>query len=445
MKILLISPIFRVDRGTPEQLSIPSLSLHILAGLTPSEHEVKIVEEEVKLVDINEDCDLVGISCYTANIRRCYELAAKFRARGIPVVLGGIHPTVLPEESIQYADAVVMGEAENIWAGLLTDFKNGKLKKFYRGTFPEFNEYVSAKTRDPKISPHAYGVVAAETSRGCPYTCDFCSVPVHYGRKQRHKPIEHVIRDLKEIGAKRVFFVDDNIMGAPKYSEELMKALIPLNIKWAGQSSIKVIQKNPHLLKLAKKAGCQGLFFGIESVAESSLNVLKKNIREKQVISDTIKMIRDHGIYVYSGMIFGFDEDTEGVFDEALEFVYKNKIATPSFTYLTPYPGTDLFAKLQSQNRIISTNWDDYNFIWGRVAYKPKNFSAEKLLDETLRVKLESSKMSAVFSRFPANWHHPFFYFAINYGQNREARLIKSHRDEIVENNIVIPNTFQLT
>ncbi|MES0489270.1 MAG: radical SAM protein [Leptospirales bacterium] len=444
MKILLIGPVFQADKATQDGLAIPSLSLHILAALTPAEHEVVIVDEERGvLTDTNEECDLVGISCYTSNIRRCYKLASAFRERGIPVVLGGIHPSAVPKESIRYADAVVIGEAENVWQNLLKDVQNNKLKKMYKGSFPDLKEYLPLKTRKPKLS-QAFGVVVTETSRGCPYTCDFCSVYLHYGRTQRHKPVEHVVRDLVEVGAKRVFFVDDNIMGNPNYARELMKQLTPLKIQWAAQTSIKVIQKNPDLLKLAVQSGCQGLFFGIESISDASLKAFHKNIKDKQMIFDTLKMVRDAGIFIYAGMIFGFDEHTEEVFDEAIEFIYKSKISSVNFTYLTPFPGTVLFDRLQKENRIISTNWDDYHFTWGRVPFLPKHFSPEKLLQETLRVKLEVSKLGSLLKRFPANWHHPIYYSAINYELNREAKMIKKYHEDYRSNNIITPSTFQL-
>jgi len=441
MKIILISPVFQQDKATQKQLVLPSLSLHVLAGLTPEEHEVKIVEEVLGIANCDENCDLVGISCFTSNIRRGYELADKFRLRGIPVVMGGIHPTVLPEEALQHADAVVLGEAENVWQDLLEDLKKGKLKKLYRGNYPDLKKHVTLRTRNRKSS-HAYGVIPAETSRGCPYTCDFCSVPVHYGRKQRHKPVENVIHDLIEADARKVFFVDDNIMGDPNYSRELMTQLIPLKIKWVSQSTLKVIQKNPDLLILAKKSGCQGLYFGLETISDTSIRILKKNIREKQMISDTLEKVRDSGLFIYTSIIFGFDEDTESVFDESLEFFYKNKIASSSFTHLTPYPGTELFAQLQKNNRIISTNWDDYNHIWGRVVYKPVNFSPEKLYEETLRVKLESVRLGNVMGRFSANWRHPFYYLMLNYGLNYEAKMIKKNRYIKDIDNVFLSNTF---
>jgi radical SAM superfamily enzyme YgiQ (UPF0313 family) len=441
MKIFLISPSSGVDRETPRGLALSPLALHVLAGLTSPEHEIKIIDEELELADTNEACDVVGISCHTANVSRSYELAGMFRQRGIPVVLGGIHPTVLPEESIQHCDAVVMGEAENVWAGVLGDIEKGKLKRFYKGTYPDLKEFISLKTRKPKLS-QAFGVIPVETSRGCPYYCNFCAVPVHYGRKQRHKPVEHVVRDLIESGARKVFFVDDNIMGNPGYAREFLKEIAPLKIKWAAQSSIKVVQKNPDLLRLAKDAGCLGIFFGIESVANSSVKPLKKNIADKQGLIDAIKMVRDSGICFISGMIFGFDEDTEAVFDEALEFVYKNKIFFPTFSYLMPYPGTDLFTQLSKEKRILSTNWDDYNVNWGRVVFKPKNFSAEKLHEETLRVKIESTKLSSILGKLPSQTSHAVYYMILNYGYHLQAKEVQKHNVKIGLKNIVIPGTF---
>ena len=196
MKILLISPCKNVRFKTPKLEMMPQLALHILEGLTPEEHEVHIIEEETDEVDLDEECDLVGLSCMTANAPRAYYFAAEFRKRGKPVVLGGVHPTILPEEAAPHADSVVIGEVENIWEELLEDFQAGKLKKFYQKAPPSLERYIPMKNIKEKRGP--FNVLPIMTTRGCPYNCEFCSVTNIYGRKIRHVPIENVVRQIEE-------------------------------------------------------------------------------------------------------------------------------------------------------------------------------------------------------------------------------------------------------
>ncbi|UCF89782.1 MAG: cobalamin-dependent protein, partial [Desulfobacterales bacterium] len=209
MKIILISPCKDVRFKTPKGERMPQLALHILQGLTPAEHEVHIVEEETDEVDLNAECDLVGLSCMTANAPRAYHFAAEFSKRDKTVVLGGVHPTILPEEAAQYADAVVIGEAENIWENLLEDFRVGRLQKFYRNAPPNLERYIPTKIKNKKRG--LFSIFPIMTTRGCPYNCEFCSVTNIYGRKIRHAPIANVVRQIEESGWKKYIFLDDNI------------------------------------------------------------------------------------------------------------------------------------------------------------------------------------------------------------------------------------------
>lgn len=419
MKVLLISPVVDEDKRTPTALTIPQLALHILAGLTPEKHQVKIVEEEYELVNTEEDCDLVGISCMTSTVSRGYDLAAEFKRRGKTVIMGGIHPTILPDEALQHCDCVVAGEAEEIWEGILEDFENGQLKKMYRGTSPSLDKYIATPTRT-NSKKRAFMAIPSETTRGCPFTCDFCCVPDFYGRKLRHKPVENIVRDVVESEGKAFVFLDDNILGHPSYARELFPELKNLRIKWGGQCSISTIQRHPDLLKLAADSGCKGLYFGLESISPTTMKKFNKSMKSLENLEDQIKKIKDAGIHFHASIIFGFDEDTPAVFPEALEFLNRNKISTATFHILTPFPGTKLFDDMKNDGRMLSTNWRDYH--WDTVVFKPVNLTPDQLLEGFIWAKQEYSRFGSVLKRFPGNLNHPLFHFAGNMGTRQEYK-----------------------
>ncbi|MES0490917.1 MAG: radical SAM protein [Leptospirales bacterium] len=429
MKLLLISPIFKPDKRMPEATSVSAISLNIIAGLTPPDVEVKIIEEEIAMVNPDEeDADLVGISCMTSNVMRGYAIADAFRKRGITVILGGIHPSLLPDEAAQHCDSLCVGEVENVWEQMLEDFKNKKLKKRYSSPYPDLQRFIPLKGRNltRKIGMAA---VALETTRGCPFTCNFCTVPVHFGRKQRHRPVEHVVQmieDAVKVGIKRVFFMDDNILGTPSYARKLLKAIAPLKISWSAQSTLKTLEKNPDLMDLSRKSGSVGFFFGIESVG-SAMGTFTKSYNSQQALVDGMNRVRDAGLHVHAALIFGFDQDTEAVFDETLEFLLKHKIPSASFHPLTPYPGTALFKQLDEENRLLSKDWNDYHYYWGTIVYQPKNFSPQKLFLETARVQEEFSRFSNVIKGTWVNRKHPLLPHFFNYGLNKTIKLARAN------------------
>lgn len=414
MKLLLILPAYQPGKVTPKDVTVPSRSLHIIAGLTPPEHDIKIVEEEFNAVDVNEECDLVGISCITSNVTRGYELADIFRSKGKTVVMGGIHPSLLPEEALQHCDCVVVGEAENVWEGLLEDFQNGRLKKLYSNPYPALDRYVPLRTNrvNEKIT---FKTIAIETSRGCPYNCSFCTASLQFGRKQRHRPVVNVVREIVECGAKQIFFMDDNIFGNVEYARELLKAIAALNITWAGQSTLKTFQMYPDLIKTAVKSGCHGLFFGIESISPA-MGTMSKSFQDTTMLSEMLRRVTGAGMHAHTGIIFGFDEDKKGVFDETLEFLMKNRVGSASFSFLIPYPGTQVYKQFESEGRIISKNWMDYHSFWGTVVYKPKHFTPEELYLETAKAKIEFAGFSSTMKRFRANMAHPLAHLYLNRG-----------------------------
>lgn len=419
MKILLISPAVNAEKRTNKGLRMPQLALYIIEGLTPSEHEVKIVEEEAETLHFEEPCDLVGISCMTATAPRSYKIAYEFRKRGKKVILGGVHPTILPDEALKHADSVVIGEAEGVWEILLQDFQDGTLKKTYHNPEPDLTKYVP-KNFNRVIQKRLFNIIPIMTTRGCPYNCDFCCVTDLFGKKIRHIPIENVLRDIKDSGARNLMFLDDNIIGHPKYAKELFRAIKPLKIHWVGQASISLV-KDSELLQLASESGCKALFIGLESISEDQLKSMHKSIKEIAHLESALKKINKMGILIHASMIFGFDEDTTNIFDETYRFLVKNKIGTVSFNILTPYPGTKTFEKLKEEGRILTTDWQYYDH--NTVVFNPVKMSPVDLQVGKIRIRKKFYSLKCVFKRLLGNLNNPHIFLAMNYGHIKQVKV----------------------
>jgi radical SAM superfamily enzyme YgiQ (UPF0313 family) len=375
MHILLVSPSRDPGKRVTNGFKFSQLTLHVLASLVPPDVEVSAVDEELADVDFSKSYDLVGISCMTATANRTYELCDIFRARGSTVVLGGIHPTVLPEEAGAHADAVVIGEAEDSWPALIEDFRGGRLQKFYRGGFPDLSR-APLPRRDLGIDRTVFNAVGLETTRGCPYNCEFCSVTDFYGPRIRHRSIENVVEDVRRSGSKLFLITDDNVAGHPVYSRELFRALTPLGVTWVGQSSIK-LAKDRELLELCRKSGCAVLFFGLESVSTDGLQSLRKAYHSVEKTEEAIRIIQDHGIAFHPSIVLGLDTDTPSIFDDTLEFLYRNRIPSVTVNVMTPYPGTRTHRRLEEEGRLLSKDW--YYYDHKSVVFRPKNMSPEEL------------------------------------------------------------------
>jgi radical SAM superfamily enzyme YgiQ (UPF0313 family) len=420
MKILLISPAVDTETRTNKGLMIPQLSLYILKGLTPPEHEIKIIEEETDHIDLDQECDLVAISCMTANSGRAYELCQEFKKRGKTVVIGGVHPTILPGEAQLHADSVVIGEAEGVWETLLNDFQNGNLKRSYNNPQPDLKKYIP-KDFSRIMKRRLFNVIPIMTSRGCPYNCDFCCVTKLFGKKIRHVPVENIVRDIKESHAKNFIFLDDNIIGNPKYAKELFKAIKPLKINWVGQASLSLLVNDNELLKLAAGSGCRSLFIGIESVSEYVLQTMPKAIKIIGQLGKAIKKVKKNGILVHTSMIFGFDNDTKEIFKESVRFLKRNRVSTASFNILTPYPGTKVHENLKNENRLITNNWNYYDH--NTVVFKPRNMTPYELQAGKINAKKEFYSFLSVLNRALGNLYHPVIFFALNYGHIKQLKV----------------------
>ncbi|MCD6407619.1 B12-binding domain-containing radical SAM protein [bacterium] len=389
-KLLLIKPTQILDDGKLlkfEKALTPTRALPYIAGMTPPEFEVQIVDEFVQEVNFEEKVDLVGITALLPQIPRAIQIAKEFRKRGVKVVMGGVGPTSVAEKVIPYVDALVIGEAEGVWEALLEDFKADNLRKIYKNPsvvslhnlpLPRFDLLNPKNYLFPgkEISETNLPRIPIETARGCPHNCEFCYSPRFFGRKVRFRPIDEVIKEVEKFRHSYIFFVDDNINANPKRSEELFKKLIPLEVKWVAQFSTESI-KYPKLLELAKKAGCVNAFIGIESLNPTNLSSVGKSFNIKFPPQKIIETFRDIGIEVNISMIFGFDHDTPESLVETIEFLIQSKVHLLSLFILTPLPGTTLFEKFEASERLLHQNFSLYDA--SHVVFKPKNFTPESL------------------------------------------------------------------
>lgn len=376
---------------TPAQLTMP-----YLAALVQDEAEVTITDELVDTFSFKEDVDLVGITCVTPFAHRAYEIADMYRKKGITVVIGGPHASLLPNEAKEHADVVVIGEAEISWPEVVGDFKEGRLASFY-STARNISLNNLPNARRDLLRKDKYIVSnTVQASRGCPFSCDFCSLAGIFGKGQRHRPIDEVIKEIEQLDSDTFIFWDDNIIGNSIYAKELFSKLIPLKKKWMGQATI-TIARDSELLNLARKSGCVALFIGIESVSQESLRSVNKSFNKVQTLQEDLKKIHDQNILVWAGIIVGFDADDPSVFEKTLEVGIKCALDGVSISLLTPYPGTRLFKRLEIENRLLHCDWKKYNS--DEVVFIPKNMSIQQLQEGHDWLNREFYSFSSIVKR----------------------------------------------
>jgi len=376
VKLELIVPATQENMRKRKKLLCPPLGLAMVAAVTPPEVEVSLTDENVTVVDFQKETDLVGITALTITAQRAYEIADSFRARGVKVILGGTHPSTLPEEASQHADAVVIGEAEGIWPNLIEDFKANKLQRVYRQRERPSLLKLPIPRRDLFAKGAYYTTNTISTTRGCPYSCSFCSVSSFFGHTYRCRPVEEVLKEIETLNQRKlVGFVDDNIVGNPKFAKELFRALVPYKIKWAAQASVTVAGDD-ELLKLAVASGCVALFIGFETLSPANLAAVGKRINAVDEYQTVIRKIHSHGIAIHGFFILGLDEDNEDVFERTVRFAQKMRLEGAQFAWPVPYPGTALCESLDKAGRIVTKDWSQYE---SNLVFESKLMSREVL------------------------------------------------------------------
>ncbi len=380
MKILLINP-KRVGRGQSSirYMNSTPLALPTLKALTPEDVEVRILDENVEAIPYDEHWDMVGITVMLHVSPLAIEIGKKFRERGIHVTMGGFFPTLWYDEARPYADTIVAGEAEYVWGDLIDDLRKGTLKPLYKADkLIDLKDIPFIKKEIFSPEDEFYHV---ETTRGCPYNCDFCSVTTFYGAKFRHRPIDHVIRQLEEFKDKMVFIVDDNIMGNPKYARQLFKEMIPLNITWSGQYSLNHAE-DVELMELAAESGCQFLFTGIESLSLENLQAVDKRWAKPEKYKEWIRLTHEAGISIYGSFMFGFEGDDPDTFDRTMDFCNENEIELALFSALFPIKGSNFYHQLTKEGRIFEKDPTRFN---GQYSTFHPKLMTSKELDDKLR------------------------------------------------------------
>ena len=358
-------------------LNFQQVTMPYLAAFVPPPWTVLHVDEAVESVNFDTQADLVAITFHTPSAPHAYDLAARFRQRGIPVALGGPHVTLMPDEAQAHADVIFIGEAESHWPRFLADFETGKYDKRYTCLEPPVLDQAPASRHDLfHRRDHAAGVLFA--TRGCLFRCDFCTLAVMYPGRPRKRPVEAVVSECASFHGKVVILWDDNIASDMEYAKALFRALAPQGKWWSSQASIHAA-KDDEFLELAARSGCKQLFIGIESVSQASVNDVSKGFNHVDEYARAIERIHSHGMSVQAGIVFGFDHDTEGVFVETLDFVEASGVQNATFNILTPFPGTRLFQRLDAESRILTLDWSKYN---GRteVVFQPRHMSPARLL-----------------------------------------------------------------
>ena len=373
------------------------LTIAVLKALTPPEVETELFDDRIELIDYNTPTDLVCITIETYTAKRGYKIAAKFRERGIPVVIGGYHATLCPEECEEYCDSVIVGNAETVWLEMLEDARRGALKKIYRGGTAEYDIQPDKSIfTGKKYLP----VSLVETGRGCIHSCDFCSISKFYCSNYYARSHELIADDISRSPHKYFFLVDDNLVADHQNAMKLFERIEPLKIKWAGQGTLSMA-KNPELLKAMKKSGCEIILIGFESLNNDNLRQMNKSFNYAMGERDElVKRVHDAGIGIYATFVFGYDNDDERTVSDALEFAKKHNFYTAAFNHLLPFPNTALYHRLKEDNRLIYDKWwlaEDYHY--GELSFHPKMISAEKLSILCRNARKEFSSPKTVLSR----------------------------------------------
>ena len=424
-RVLLIYPRQKeVYMSTDTPYPFPMLGLTLLASFFPPQYyKVKIVNEFLEKVDYTEAVELVGITALTVQAKRAYEIADRFRKRGVPVVLGGVHATFMPEEAQEHADAVVLGEAELIIAQLIADWERGELKSVYRAEKLHDLHELPMPRRELLGKGYSPIFKVIETTRGCPNRCEFCAVPVIAGRKYRTRPLSDIERELTSMVNKEgeyIFFVDDNVIAQRSHATGLFELLKRYQVRWMGFATIE-IAKDAKLLQLARESGCISLFVGFESLAQENLEGPKRKFQGTKDLREFIKRIHDHGIGIQGSFIFGFDHDDEGVFERTVEFIHLNRIELPTFSVLTPFPGTPLWERLDVEGRIFDRDWSHYDM--SRVVFMPAEMTPDQLQQGYLWAQKYSCAPRSILRRLLLGSRHHLGYFLLSNFILRKAQM----------------------
>jgi radical SAM superfamily enzyme YgiQ (UPF0313 family) len=404
MKITLIKPnIGRMEHSLyVDEGRMEPLQLGVLAGMTPAGIDIVLIDDRCEEIPYDDPTNLVGITVETFTARRAYEISAEYRARRVPVVLGGFHPTLLPEEASLHSDSIVIGDAETVWADVIEDARSGNLKPVYRAS-PGVPQSGSLPRRDIFKGKGYLPITLVQFGRGCRYACDFCAICSYFNHTHSFRPIDEVVREIEQQERKQIFFVDDNIVADHEAAKQLFRALIPLRIRWVSQGSMDMLQ-DQELMTLMVESGCLGNVIGFESIDPRALREMKKapNLRGFNGYEREIDILREYRLQTWAAFTLGHDSDTPESLYKMLDFALRCKFTFAAFNVLMPYPNTPLYQKLQKEGRLLYGGkwWVHPEYRFNYAAFEPAQMTAEELTRVAFDIRSKWNSFGAIIKRF---------------------------------------------
>lgn len=444
MKIAFLSPagaMHRYNGMFHKGLHYAPITLALLAALVPKElnAEIRIYDETAEAISPDLDADLVAITCITGTSSRCYKYADYFRSRGITVILGGVHPSLLPEEAKAHADSIIVGLGEDNFPKALRDYKDGCLQPFY---YQDRCTDIANRPlpRKDLLNRKKYITLnTVEAVRGCNHSCTFCAYPAAFGQRIMTRPVEDVIAEIRTFRGKEVIFPDVNLIADIKYAKALFTAMIPLKKWWFGLTTT-AIGHNDELIELFKKSGCKGLLIGFESVNQETQTSIGKRQNHVDEYKDLMDKLHRNGIMVMGCFAFGADEDGKDVFKRTVELCIEAKIDLPRFSIITPFPGTEFYQELEREGRIVEHDWAMYDV--EHCVYQPKNMTKEELEAGIAWAWKEAYSVKSILKRLDLTKIRTIksIYMLLNIGYRKYAKEFEIFGAEIMADNSDIPN-----
>lgn len=404
MHLTLIKPNMGMSRGKVyiDEGRMEPLQIGVLAGMTPPDVSITFYDDRMETIDYTKPADLVALTVETFTARRSYQIAKKYRDRGVPVVLGGMHVTLCPEEAARHADAIVIGDGESVWNPLLEDARKGKLQSVYHGTYQSCPQTRGPVRRDLFRGKGYLPITLLQYSRGCPYHCHFCASSAYFKARHAVRRVEEVVAEIRAQKRKLLFFVDDNLVADFSAAKELFKALIPLKVRWVSQGSINMLE-DEELMELMVRSGCLGLVIGFESVDPKNLRAMNKQANQalSENYAEQIEQLRAYGLQTWAAFTIGHDYDTVESIEGLCEFAIQSKFTFAAFNVLMPYPGTRLYGQLDREGRLLYEGkwWIHPDYRFNHAAFVPKNMTAEELSMAGFRARRRFNSPGSILSR----------------------------------------------
>ncbi|UCH27363.1 MAG: B12-binding domain-containing radical SAM protein [Trueperaceae bacterium] len=403
MKVTLIHPNLGHTEGeiSSEQAMMEPLTLGVLAGLTPPEIDLAMFDDRMEQIPFDEPTDLVAINVQSFTAKRAYEIGSAYRQRGVKVILGGMHPTLLPQEAAAFADSVFIGDAESLWPSVLRDAQRGALKRIYRGV--PGPPQPGAITRRDLFEGRGYlPVTLLQFGRGCHYGCTFCAVNTFFKGHHHVRDVREVVREIEAQERRLLFFVDDNLIADPEAAKRLFRALIPLRIRWVSQMTIELV-RDAELMDLMVESGCLGTLIGFESLDPKNLKAVGKaaNLQGFARYQPQLDVLRAYGVQIWAAFVLGFDEDTPETIDDTLAFALENRFVFAAFNLLTPYPNTSLYRRFEEEGRLLYDGrwWLHPDYKFNHAAFIPKQMSPEALTEACFNARVKFNSPGSILRR----------------------------------------------